>query len=134
MKYFCIRILDTQCMIFKYIYVNKIDFITIIILCGGRVGSIGMLTLITYWPETFSLSFFLIEGFHLWFSFIACPQHLQMIDIEAHCCLLCQIFVETHMCWREQESPWADGKACFFFNMRSYLTNTENCLEIMYCE
>ena len=69
MKYFCIRILDTQCMIFKYIYVNKIDFITIIILCGGRVGSIGMLTLITYWPETlFSLSFSLkgfIYGSHL---------------------------------------------------------------------
>ena len=69
MKYFCIRILDTQCMIFKYIYVNKIDYITIIILCGGRVGSIGMLTLITYWPETlFSLSFSLkgfIYGSHL---------------------------------------------------------------------
>ena len=61
--------------------------------------------------RNFVLSFFLIEGFHLWFSFIACPQHLLMIDIEDHCWLLCQIFVGTHMCCWEQESPLAGEKA-----------------------
>ena len=41
------------------------------------------------------VSFFLIEVFHLWFSYIACPQNLQIIDIEDQCWLICLIFVDT---------------------------------------
>ena len=77
-------------MILKYIYVNNNKIYNhYYIMLGKSTNNVR--------DRNFVLSFFLIEGFHLWFSFIACPQHLQMIDNEAHCCLLCQIFLETHM-------------------------------------
>ena len=67
-------------------------------------------------------------------DFIACPHNLQIFDIEDHCWLLCQIFVETYICAFRSKNLSGHAGSFFVLKMRSNLSNTVNCLEIMHFE